>query len=102
MDSIVIVRFQYDNASAALEEKICEYALANRMPIMQSDGGVSRVVGDGGKGRFDNPLIISIGGDGTFLRAAQLALTVYQTNHAIFPQCWASWILNERQKVQWI
>ena len=80
MDSIVVVRFQDDDAAVALEAKIHEYAQAYLMPIIGSDILALRTDNVG----FDNPLIISIGGDGTFLRAAQLALTTYP-DHAIFP-----------------
>ena len=63
-----------------LELSIHEYATERDIPFWSSD---ERIIWPD-DARFDEPLIISIGGDGTFLNTARLALECYP-NHAIFP-----------------
>lgn len=80
MDSIIVVRFQNDTQSQRIHDAIKSYAGAKDIPYRLWDAGEYT---DGAK--FQHPLIISIGGDGTFLTAARYVLSVFPDNHAIYP-----------------
>lgn len=81
MNSIVIVRFQDDEEARTLENQIVRYARTKNIPVSVSAVAVPMRT----TGPIDHPLIVSIGGDGTFLRAAKQALATFPDRHAIFP-----------------
>jgi len=84
MDAIIVVNFQKNDVlSTALHSQIKEYAWRNEIEFQDDTSSADKYTL---AHRVDAtyPLIISIGGDGTLLSAANLALRRYP-DHAIFP-----------------